>query len=447
MIQKKYFIAVVSALSVVSLVGIGSAVYSHSAGKKYKAQMEHSYQRCVSEITDSVRDIEYSLEKGLLITSPDGIVRLSNEVNRHSNSAMANLGQLPLSNIQIENTEKFLTQVGDYLSSLAMQCSRGKEISAEDYETIEQLLGYCKKLEKNFNKISSNLYDGKLTIEKLKNKGENDIFLEDSLTVAEEEFVDYPSLIYDGPFSSHIDTIEYSALKGEKEIDEKEGKKALTEFMGSDKFIIKSMGEKGGKLPSYTYRVYRGNPEGKNYITAEVTKNGGKISWFLNDYNPKSTKISVDKARENAANFLYYHGYKNMQENYYDCRSNVATINFAYTQNSITMYPDLIKVKIAMDTGECIGMEADGFLLNNKDRSNLEPVLTEEEARAKVSEKAEIESARLAVIPTDSHREILCYEFSGKVGDRKYLVYINAVSGEEEKVLLLIESEHGILTI
>jgi hypothetical protein len=72
-----------------------------------------------------------------------------------------------------------------------------------------------------------------------------------------------------------------------------------------------------------------------------------------------------------------------------------------------------------------------------------------EEALKSVSSNAEITSSKLAVIPTDSHREILCYEFGGKIKEsgRNYLIYINALTGEQEQVLLLLESENGILTI
>ncbi len=451
MIRKKYFTALTVFLTVLSVVGLGSAIYQYNMSKKYKAVINHNYNRCISEVADAVKNIEYSLEKGLITTSPAAMVKLSNEINRYSNAAMANLGQLPLSNIQIDNTEKFLSQVGDFSNYLAMEYSAGKTVSPEDYSSLENLVSYGKKLEKGFEEITKNLYDGNLSVERLEKeiKKKENVFLDDSISATEEEFVNYPSLIYDGPYSSHIDTIEYSALEGLQEVSESRARQVLREFMGSDKYIIKSLGEKGGRLPSYMYEVYNGKPEGKNYISAEVTKNGGKISWFLNNYNPKSTEISVEKAIENANNFLRVHGYENMQENYYDCSGNIATINFAYTQNGITMYPDLIKVKIAMDTGECIGLEAGGFLLNNKDRSDISPAISEEEALKSVSPNAEIKSSKLAVIPTDSHREILCYEFGGTIKEsgRNYLIYINALTGEQEQILILIESENGILTI
>lgn len=446
---KKPFLALSVFLGFLSAISITSAVYQYNRASGYKSVINHSYSRNLSELTDSVSDIEFSLEKGLLINSPAQMVRLSNEINRYSNSAMSNLGQLPLTGTETDNTEKFLSQVGDFSNSLAMKLAAGGEITSEDYQSLKNLAEYSKKLSENFREMQGTFLEGKLSVERLKNQSadKNGKFLDDMVSATEEDFVNYPALVYDGPFSAHIDTIEFSALKGLPQVSSGRAKEILRDFIGNSNYIIRGKGEKEGKLPSYVFEVYSDNSRDKNYITAEVTKQGGRLSWFLNNYNPSETKLSVEEATEKAKNFLSSHGYYNMSESYYDCRGNIATINFAFEQNGIIMYPDLIKVKIAMDSGECIGFEAGGFLLNNKDRSGLTPAITAEQARNTVSDLAEIDSVRLAVIPTDFMTEILCYELKGHIEDKNYLVYVNATTGIQEKVMILLESENGILTI
>ncbi|MDP4118525.1 MAG: germination protein YpeB [Bacillota bacterium] len=447
--SKAYKTALI-ALSIITILAILAAVYQYSIAFKYKKSITHSYNRSLSELTDSVHEIGYSLEKGMLITSSPQVVRLSNEINRSANNAIANLGQLPLSGVQSDNTKKFLTQVGSYFNSLAVQVSAGRTLTASDYSQIKNLAKYCSTLSDSFGKIQSSFYSGKLTIERLKsesNKQKDSKYLDEFISSAEENFVDYPALVYDGPFSSHIDTIENSTLQNLPEVSEKDAKNVVIKFLANDKYIIKSTGEKKGKLPSYTFAVYSDNSKAKNYITIDVTKRGGKISWFLNNYSPKDTKISVEKAMANANSFLISKGYDNMKQSYYDCRSNIATINYAYTQNGVIMYPDLVKVKIAMDTGECIGLEASGFLMNNKTRSLPKVLLSEAEARAQISSLLDIDAIQLAVIPTDSRSELLCYELKGHVENKHFLVYINAATGVEEKVMVLLESKNGILTM
>ena len=53
----------------------------------------------------------------------------------------------------------------------------------------------------------------------------------------------------------------------------------------------------------------------------------------------------------------------------------------------------------------------------------------------------------MAIIPTDSKGEVLTYEFKGKVNEREYLIYINANEKKEEKILIIMDTPGGILTM
>ena len=92
-------------------------------------------------------------------------------------------------------------------------------------------------------------------------------------------------------------------------------------------------------------------------------------------------------------------------------------------------------------------MESKGYLMNHRQREISDILLTEEQAEEKVSTHLEVEGVSLAVVPKDSMREVLCYEFRGTYMDKNFIVYINAENGREEEIMLLIESESGILTI
>jgi len=57
-----------------------------------------------------------------------------------------------------------------------------------------------------------------------------------------------------------------------------------------------------------------------------------------------------------------------MVDTYYLKEDNTAIINYAYKQGDVVVYPDLIKVKIALDNGEVIGFESKGYLSNHTER-------------------------------------------------------------------------------
>ena len=102
---------------------------------------------------------------------------------------------------------------------------------------------------------------------------------------------------------------------------------------------------------------------------------------------------------------------------------------------------------VALDDGEVLGIEAQGYWNSHTLRKFETPKIDVNEARKLVNKNVEIISERLALIPTDWSTEILTYEFKGRVDDRNFIVYVNADTGAEEDVFLLIESENGILAV
>ena len=63
-----------------------------------------------------------------------------------------------------------------------------------------------------------------------------------------------------------------------------------------------------------------------------------------------------------------------------------------------------------------------------------------------VNPKLELKSTNLAIIPTEWNTEILCWELKGRTEDNDFLVYINAKTGEEEDILMIINSDEGTVT-
>ena len=95
------------------------------------------------------------------------------------------------------------------------------------------------------------------------------------------------------------------------------------------------------------------------------------------------------------------------------------------------IYPDLIKVQVALDNGEIVGFEAQGFYIAHEEREIPKPKLSMEEARSRVSERLEIFKERLAIIPTNAKQEVLCYEFRERF---KGIPLSSVGTGEEQEI-------------
>jgi len=136
-----------------------------------------------------------------------------------------------------------------------------------------------------------------------------------------------------------------------------------------------------------------------------------------------------------------------MTESYYEIDDGIITINFAYEQDNVLCYTDLIKIAVSMENGDIVSYDARGFWVNHQERNLAQPAISVEQAREVLSPQLTVENSRLALIPTGGKNEALCWEFrcEGTAGD-SVLVYVNAATGTEQEILLLIEDENGVLT-
>lgn len=432
----------------VVIVALGVfGTYEYFKARAYRQSLEDTYNRAFFELTDYVDDIDTLLAKGMLATSAGEMATISQELSVQASAAKSCLAQLPTANIQLDKTEKFLSQVGDYTYTLSQSLIDKKSITEDEYESLNSLSSYASTLNQSLVELSDKVYSGEY---RFGNSG--DVSLEkvvyaetsDALSAIEKEFGEYPSLIYDGPFSEHIENMEPKLLKGERELSRNEAANLAAKFFDIKSDSVVYVGETQNSLMnSYMFRCNADNDE----TMVSITKKGGHVVYFLKNRNVRSEKLSVEDAIDKARTFLKQKGYDSMQNSYYEKMNGVATVNFAYKQNEVICYSDLIKVKVALDDGEIVGMEANGYVMNHEKRDIRTPHLTKQEARNKISSRLSIDSVNIALIPKDSKREVLCYEFKGTSGGRNFLVYINAENGREEEIQILIESPDGILTI
>jgi len=420
-------------------------LYEKYRAKAFEQSLEDTYNRAFFELTGYVDDIDSLLAKSMLASDAGELATISNELSVQANSAKACLAQLPITEIQLDNTEKFLSQVGDYTYTLSQSLIDDKTISSKEYENLSSLGTFATSLNNTLAELCNEVYNGRVRF------GDNQeivlvktVYAMDNhpLSAVEKEFGEYPSLIYDGPFSEHIENMSPKMIEDKREITKQEAQKIVLNFMGNENLEFAGETE-NSVMDSY---IFSGKIRGAEESIA-ITKRGGNVVYFIKNRRIFNEKISVETAINKAREFLSDKGYKDMTSSYYEKANGVATVNFAYKQNNVTCYSDLIKVKVALDDGEIIGMEANGYVMNHHHREIITPRLTKQEAREKVSSRLSIDSVAIALIPKDSKREVLCYEFKGTSNGRNFLIYINAETGKEEDIQILIESPDGILTI
>lgn len=446
--RKKRFILLGSYLSA-ALIILGGFVYKeHLTAEYYRRYIEAGWQRSFSDLNSSVSEIDSALQKGIYSGSPALLGSACAEVYAKCLKAQQSLGELPFSDYVLENTAGFIGKLGDYSRVMAKVAYTGL-VSEDNLKNLSSLADATSLLSQNLNQLQADMDGGLLSLGKLtafSNSLESTAVptLGMSFSSMEDEFPDIPALIYDGPYSQSIKEGKPKFLEGLEQVDEKTALKAVSDFTGLNSSIFKMSGKYEGDLPMYMFTAAVDGGE----LSLMVSVQGGKVIDMASSRSPDSAKLDSGEAIKKALSFLAEKGYAPMKESYWTRYDNVMLINFAYTEGNVICYPDLVKVEVALDNGDIIGFESTGFIMNHKKRELAAPSVTAAEAKTKVSPRLKILSEGLAVIPTDGKNEIFCYEFKCEDEDgTHFIVYVNAATGAEEKLLILLEDENGTLTM
>lgn len=443
-----YGILIILIIAVISLV-----VLLNKQKKEYTIMAENQYNLAFYELVDYMDDVENYLAKSIISSSAENGAKTLMHVWREANLAQVYLAQLPISSNELSNTSKFLNQVSEYSYSLGTKCINKKDITEEEMNNLEELYNYSKDLKSTLNQLLNDMGNNSISWKEL-TKDANTAFAQqvDNLSATsfsnlDENFGEYEGLIYDGAYSEHIENAEKKGLVGD-EISEEEAKKIAKKFVSEDR--IEEINSNGlienGNIVVYEFAIKIKDGDDNNPLNIAISKIGGHI--VLMNYNRQvvEEKISQEEANKIGQDFLSARGIENMKATYYLKQGGAVTVNYAYEQDGVVIYPDLVKVKIALDNGEILGMETTGYLNNHEVRNIPQVKISEQEARKKLNKNLEITSSGLAIIPTEWRTEIFCYEFKGKVNDTDFLVYINAETGAEENILVIIDTPNGILT-
>jgi spore germination protein len=421
-----------------------SVVLAIDYGNKASAaetQLNDTYSKSFNEVVDDVANINVALNKLKIVTNQKQYISILNEIWSKSNQARALIGQIPLRQSVSGRLSSFITQTGDFCYMLQKKVVAGQTLDAEDQEQIDSIRKTCEEISAtlidiqnqgvvNFNQANQETLSGEAD--------EN----QDPFRKMPDSEDQYPQLIYDGPFSDSTRDKQPKALE-DKQVDAEAAKQVAIEFIGEGTSLEQD-GEAGGTIPNW---MFSGTLKDGTEVSVSVTKSGQILTM-----NPDKAKTggtpSAEKAQECAdiaQKYLEEKGYSAIPS-YAQYYSGMAVINMAMQQDGVILYSDLIKIWVDIESGEVIGFNFWNYLMSHEARQLEQPALSVEEAKGFVSDNLTVDSeGRLALIPMEDNSETLCYEFDGMYEGRRFIVYINAQTGEEEDVFLVIDTENGTM--
>ncbi len=428
--------------TVITVLGIFSIVQTVRA-QKYEREALVTKQMALLSLEECLNNISTNLEKTVYVSTPTMLSELGSDLWREASSAKTSLSILPAENISLNNTYKFLSQIGEFVMSLQRKSAMGQELTNSEREQLKELKNYCISLNEQVSKMCFDLQNGSFSFDDynstLPQENTELSTLSKSLDDAEQAMTDLPSLIYDGPFSDHIDQGEPRFLEGLEEISENQALEVAKEVCMAEAESLEYAYDENGDIPCY---VFQGED-----CTVAITKIGGKPLYMINSSFAGEIQLEYKEAVQNAKRYLSKIGYENMRESYYFADDGICTVNFAATENGVTLYPDLIKVSVNLSNGEIMSFDATGYIYNHQKRDSLKAKINRAQAEATLNGYLEIIDTQLCIIPTDWQTEKYCYEIHCKTDEgQELLVYVDCETGEEDNILILLYSDGGVLT-
>ena len=438
--KKRTAVKIISFSLAAVFVSIGFSFKIYGKVKEYFLEIERGYSYSLDEFTAGINNISLTLKKAQYINTPAALSEMSAKLMSEAEISKNAISRLPSGN-KLNVLNKFLSQVGNYALSVSQKLIKDGKTAKEDVENIAKLHSAAEKIAQIVTETQITYNNSDYWAKELNTKIDKETDLENigsSLGVLEDELNDYPTLVYDGPYSDHILEKEPEMIKNAEVISKKEGLEIAARMARYDENFVKSDGEISGNIPSFRY-----SGEG---FTAAVSIKGGYPVFMRKERVVRESILSYEHALAKAKRYIKSIGLEGFSETYFSINEGVCVFNMAYIDGETVCYTDLIKVGVAMDNGEIMLFEGSGYISNHKNRAFETPIYTVETAEEKLNPELTVTSKALALIPTNSTEEIRCYEFACKASNgEEVLIYINTQTLAEEDVLILLKTDGGIL--
>lgn len=439
-IKKRSFVRIVSYISALVLVlGVFCARELYEDAYKVPDDMLAGYNENFSTLSTSLNNLSGILRKYPYVHSAYGLSVLASEIQYEAGMAKSALEGLPVSAMNLSNTTKLFSQVGDYVFMIAKKAINGEQISESENEVM---LSFAEKAGALADRIA--LLEAELLDSNSEPDAIMELFFDDDSKVDPDTYAlrqedaklgaDQSYLVYDGAYSDSAISGGYEFLRESEQISEAEALAEARKFIDSEDLRYVGSVE-DDNIPCYYFT------SGDQDVF--ISRLGGYAVSY--SYNRASGDVTIteEQAEQKAVEYLASHGYPDMSAVYAYPSGNVYYITLAYTGGDVLYLGDIITVGIAADNGGVVLMNAGGYLRNHGVEQQPEFELTQEQAAEKLN-GIEAASVRKVMLLTDGGYDKSCYEFTIDAGEgQTVLVYINAANGNEERVLIVVEDENG----
>lgn len=441
--MKNKFVIPVLFLALVAVTGWGYSQFQMR--RQWEISAENQYQRSYEELTGHVNNMETAMSKAMVASSFPQSISLLTSVWREANSSQENLGQLPLTSMELNRTKTLLAKVSTFSYNAAQnRLLKGNRPTESEWKNLSGLRDQTRVVSKHLLNLRQQFFNNRarwLEVDRLGTLGAagapaslNSNKVTKAFLMLEDGLRRVPDIQFEG---NNLDFVPKPTGLSGSNITARDAVDVARRFLGTEYKTANIQYEqliKGG-FQSYMLRA-TGPRNTSQDRRLSVSVKGGHVAWMLGNRPVAKSNLSLTQAEERAKAFLTRNGYTNMRGVGRERFANIATISFVPDRNGVLYYPELIKVQVAQDNGEILGFDSTAYLTFHEPQGIPagSPKINEAQVRKTINPHLRVERVQMAQVLDEMYNKVLCYEVQGTQGRDRYLTYYNATSGKEEKI-------------
>ncbi len=442
--------AVMFPLLAVALIGTGVWGYQeHQEKNAILIKAENQYQRAFHDLSYYMDQLHTELGKAMAVNSESEQFQKRKliQVWRMTSQAQGQISQLPLGLLPFNRTGEFLSKIANFTYRASIRDLSKNPLSKEELQTLQTLYDRSKQMSSELRTIQAKVMkdklrwmDVELELASESKKTNNSII--SGFQLVDDGVGGYAELDWGPSVQSLYQQRTMSMLPGEPVSEEEIVKKAAA-WIGSKQTDGMRVSNNGSGTEYSSVSVIQETADGRT-LQMDYSQNGGHLLWYMHPREVQEKKLKPDQASKKAEQFLNAHEYPATVPVNYDEYNNISIITFADMEGDIIYYPRKMTVKVAMDNGEILGLSAQDYVFEPRPTGLAQPSMSVEDAAKLLSSSFETANVSKAFIENDFKEKVLCYAFTGRANGGHYRIFINADTGEEEKVenLLPVEANY-----
>ena len=430
-----YLIVGCITLAVILLATLIAFFQLKADDKQNSSTLEAVYASSYFTMVDGINNLQVDSSKFESLANTSLQRQSLKDMELDCQYVLSGLRVLPIEAQNCMAATKFFNQINGMCEAYINKLDKGESLTTEEVGLMSETSYVLGVIKQQFNNQNSSITRGGYSFidaSVFNSKGVNEF--SNTLGSLKGESIDYPTMIFDGPFSASLEDKSVDGLS-EKEITKEQAEDYVRNvvFKGFDS-KVKYEDENGGDIETYSFNC---EVEGAKF-NAQITKREGKLLTLSGDASDKEAVMSKEESITLAEKYARQLGFENMKAVWWESTNSIVYVNLAPVINNVIFYPDLVKVKVDLGNQLILGFESKNYCLNHVDRKPSAKI-SESEAKSVITGDYEIKGIRLALIPREDESEVLTYELECDGIDGTYFFYVNAGNKIIEQTLKVVD--------